>query len=148
KAAVLPTAKLLPTKPASGVARPPAAKPVVATPIRVAPVAPIPVAPVRGAAPAPRMRSARREDDDDEFTERSNRKSPVGVLVLVSLLGLLIVGGLTAGIIFLVRSTGGDAADGSKPTARDGYVEPKQLWDPQADPGKPGPGVNNPIPPF
>jgi hypothetical protein len=145
KAAVLPTAKLLPTKPASGVAPQPSPR-VVAVP-----VAPIPASPARDVAPPLRMRSARRDDDEDDYADREPRKSPVGVLVLVSLLGLLIVGGLTAVIIVLVRNAGsGDSADGTKPSAKDGYVEPKQLWDPKNDAGQPAPvpAFNPPVPAF
>jgi hypothetical protein len=97
------------------------------------------------------MRSTRRDDDDDDDVDREPRKSPVGVLVLVSLLGLLIVGGLTAGIIILVRNAGsGDSTDGSKPSSKDGYFEPKQLWDPKNDAGQPAPvpAFNPPVPVF
>jgi hypothetical protein len=149
KATVLPTAKLLPTKPASEVAPQPAPR-VVAAPVRAVPVAPLPVSPVRDVAPPLRMRSTRRDDDEDDNADREPHKSPVGVLVLVSLLGLLIVGGLTAGIIILVRNAeSGDSADGSKPATKDGYVEPKQMWDPKNDVGQPAPPpANEPIPPF
>ena len=53
------------------------------------------------------------------------------------LIGLLLAGGLTAGIVILVRgSGGGDSADGTK-SSKDGYVDPKPLWDPAKDKGNP-----------
>jgi hypothetical protein len=145
KPTVLPVAKLLPSKPASGVIVPPAA------PIRVAPV-PVPVSPAADSPRPPRRRTARRDEDDDDFPDRTPRKSPVGTLVIISLIGLVLAGGLTAGIIVLVRATSSsDSADGGTPN-KDGYVDPKPLWDPNKDPNRQpaaAPPANDPfVPPF
>ncbi len=147
KAAILPTAKLLP---ASGISKP-LPKPAVATPIRVMPVTPvpIPVSPVKEERPRPpKMRSVRRDEDDEDFADTTERKSKAGLLVIVSLVGLLLAGGVTIGIILLVRGSGGnDSADGSKNANKDGYVEPQPLWDPNKNPGKPAPPpANDPFP--